>query len=153
MTCSLVIKADLSWILHANGHHVDPQRIPPLVDIPPLLDVTAATSLLHSLSILNICVGNPDPRYTDLCKSKKSCRFVSPTNEVVAYLETVFSFSIDDQIYLSTIRTTSCHLLSAEIRCCVCCKYRSNLVAMAYRWEKRTKDRNIKTNYQYTKVC
>ena len=152
VTRSLVVKADFSWVLHVHGHHVDPKKVQLLVDVPPLLDITSTTHLLQCLSNLQTCVGNPDSRYIELAKSKKHSHFLSSKNEIVAYLETGFSLLIDDEHHLSTVRTTSCHLLSTEIRCNKCRKYHRTLLAMAYRREKQNKNpsvQNRKTNYRY----
>ncbi len=153
---SLAVKADYSWVLHVNGHPVDPQKIQSLVDIPPLLDVTSAVHFLQCMSDLQTCVGNPDPRFVDLAKSKKNGHFLSRKNEIAAYLETGYSFLIDDQQYFNTVRTTSCHLSSPEIRCSECQGYRSIITAMTYRWEKRNKNTNTptrKTNYRSVYTC
>ena len=150
VTRSIVVKADYSWMLHVNNHQVDPQNISSFVEVPPFLDASSTTSLLQAVCTLNTCVGNPDPKFIDLAKSKKNSQFLSSEKEVVAYLDSGFSVVVDGQQYASTVRCSSCHLLTDRLRCTNCGVYRSTLIAMSYRFEKRnTTVQSKTTNYRY----
>ena len=37
VTCSLIVKQDHSWVLHVNGHRVDPASVPSLQSFPTSL--------------------------------------------------------------------------------------------------------------------
>lgn len=72
VTRSLVInEATRLWQVHINGHPVDPVVVPQLVDLPAKVNSTSASVLLHYLTMLKTCAGNPDPTYVALGKSKR----------------------------------------------------------------------------------
>ena len=121
---SLIVKADCSWILHVNGHQVDPQNIPSLSNLPSFLDLSTTLSLLHKVSQLNTCVGNCDARLIHLATQKKNHQFLSFRQEVIAFLDKSVCVSHDGQQYPCTIRRHDCHLLSTENRCTTCSNYR-----------------------------
>ena len=135
VTRSIVVKADYSWILHVNNHHVDPQNISLLVEVPPILDADSTASLLQTVCKLNTCAGNPDPKFINLAKSKKNGQFLSNKKEVVAYLDSGFCVLVDGQQYVSTVRCSNCQLLTDHVRCTYCVVYRSTLISMCYRLE------------------
>ena len=154
VTRSLVIKADCSCLLHVNNHRVDLNNISLFVEVPPLsFDAILTTSLLQTVCNLNTCAGNPDPKFINLAKSKKNGQFLSSKKEVVAYLDSGFCVLMDGQQYVSTVRCSSCHLLTNHIRCTDCDVYRSTLISMCYRLEKRsTSILRKKTNYRYVSL-
>lgn len=148
VTRSLVVKADYSWILHVNNHLVDPQKIPSLSDFPSFVDAKATSDLLVAVCALNTCAGNPDPKFVTLAKSRKNAQFLSKKNEVVAYLDSGFCVLFDDQPFVSTVRCSSCPMLTDRSRCLVCGVYRNQLLTMSYRFEKRkSAPRSRSTNY------
>ena len=73
VTRSLVINgSQQTWQVHIHGHKLDPSVISNLADIPNNLDVNTASILLNRLSELNICAGNPEPKFISLGKTKKN---------------------------------------------------------------------------------
>ena len=153
VTRSIVVKADYSWILHVNNHHVDPQNISLLVEVPPILDADSTASLLQTVCKLNTCAGNPDPKFINLAKSKKNGQFLSNKKEVVAYLDSGFCVLVDGQQYVSTVRCSNCQLLTDHVRCTYCVVYRSTLISMCYRLEKcNSSITSKKTNYRYVLI-
>ena len=112
VTRSLVVMSDQSWMLHVHSHHVNPTHISSLLETPSFLDPASTTLLLQAVCHLNTCVGNPDTRFTDLAMSKKNGRFLSSKKGIAAYLDTGFCISVGDQEYSSTVRCSSCHLLT-----------------------------------------
>ena len=71
VTHSLVIdQADKTWKIHI--HKLEPSLIPSLTGIPSKLTPSSAYLLLHQLSQLKTCIGNPDPDFISLGKEKRS---------------------------------------------------------------------------------
>ena len=132
ITRSLVVKSDCSWMLHIHGHRVDPSHIP-TYDDTPFLDPTSTTTLLQKVGSLNTCVGNPDPKIINLAKRKKNGQFLSQKQDVVAYLDVGTCVSIEGQDYPSTVRCSSCNLLTDGIRCEDCTGYRKTLLTLCSR--------------------
>ena len=80
---------------------------------------------------------------------KKSGKFLSSENEVVAYLDRNGSVMVNDECYASTVRTTKCLFLTGELRCQVCKKYRKNLLAQHSRAvHASTEQTSKKVNYR-----
>ena len=136
VTRSLIVKPDYTWMLHVNGHLVDPLLIPSLAGIPSSLSSETASVLLQTISRLSTCPGNPDSRFVVLGEKKKNGQFLSQSKEVVAYLDSGICVSDEGKVYPSTIRCSKCHLLIEDARCTECRKYRKNLITQALRTEK-----------------
>ena len=135
VTRSLVIdQADKTWQIHIHNHKLEPSLIPSLTGIPAKLTPSSASLLLHQLSQLKTCVGNPD--FISLGKEKKNLLFLSSEKSVVAFLDRNACVYAYDQCYPVTVRCSTCHLLSEDIRCSVCSQHRSNLRAQLSRFRK-----------------
>ena len=63
VTRSLIVKQDHSWVLHVNGHLVDPANVPSLPSFPPTLSSDSISLLLSQLGDLHTCTGNPEQKY------------------------------------------------------------------------------------------
>ncbi len=133
---SLNVRDDISWVVHVNGHRVEPDNVPSIARVPPLLEVSSIVNILQFLSQLKTCIGNTDSKCIEMAKTKKNAYFLSCENDVPAYLKTCFPLMIDSQQYLNTVRTATCRLLSTEPRCCNCTKYHSTLIAMSFRQKR-----------------
>ncbi len=133
----IVNKQNDSWVLHINGHRVNPASIPSLSDFTSHLNSNSMTMLLQTVHSLNICVGNPELMFVQLGMSKKNQQFLAPNKEVVGYVDTGFIVTVEAQQYSNTVRSSGCHLLTEGNRCCECTKYRHNLSAMCSRVVKR----------------
>ena len=127
VTHSLVVDTSRTWKVHIHGHLVDTTVIPLLADTPSTLDGSSTSSLLQKISELNICAGNPDPKFIDLEKARKNAQFLSTSKSVVAYLDRSACVSVNRQEYAVTVRCTKCHLLTSEVRCQECSDYRRTL--------------------------
>lgn len=143
----LHVKSDATWDLKIHGHSI-PHHI--LADFPVHLDHESTSLLLTRLSTLNTCPGNPEPKFTSL---KDSGKFLSATNQTVAYLDSNYLVTVKEgtkeNSYTSTVRTTNCHLLTKDVRCTACKKYRKNLLAQYSRvMRMRTTNRSKKVNYR-----
>ena len=151
VTSSLVINgSQQTWQVHIHGHKLDPSVISNLADIPNNLDVNTASILLNRLSELKICAGNPEPKFISLGRTKKNSQFLSPDSEVMAFLDNNACVSANGLEYPITVRCSKCHLLTDEVGCPVCTKYRKNLVAQEARITKQTcmLQKSSKTNYR-----
>ena len=140
VSCSLIVKADHSWILHVHGHAVDPTLTPSLAEIPSLLDISSMSTLLQKVSSLNTCVGNPEAKFVALCETKKNKQFLSASKQVIAYLDSGISVILNGQEYPSTVRCSSCSLLIDGIRCEMCTKYCKNLLTSISRQKNSTEE-------------
>ena len=150
VTHSLTInKAQQTWRVHIHGHLLNPSQIPTFADIPAKLNASSVSVLLSRLSELNICVGNPDPEFTNLGKNKKNGHFLSADKAVVAYLDRSACVSLHGHQYPVTVRCYNCHLLTDGLRCPVCSWFRNNLHAQLSRaMRSRTMEKSKKTNYR-----
>ena len=106
---SLIVRADCSWILHVNGHQMDPQNIPFFSNLPSFLDPSATLSLLHKVSELNTCVGNYDERLIRLAIQKKNHQFLSfRQDEVIAFLDKGVCVSHNTHVLFAAVIATYC---------------------------------------------
>lgn len=148
VTRSLVInEATRLWQVHINGHPVDPVVVPQLVDLPAKVNSTSASVLLHYLTMLKTCAGNPDPTYVALGKSKKNAKFMSADGKVVAYLDSNACVYVGEECYPVTVRCSACHLLTDTVHCDICHQFRHNLCAQHSR-SLRIRSASKNTNYR-----
>ena len=112
--------------------------------------IITASILLNRLSELKICAGNPEPKFISIGRTKKNSQFLSPDSEVMAFLDNNACVSANGLEYPITVRCSKCHLLTDEVRCPVCTKYRKNLVAQEAHITKQTcmLQKSSKTNYR-----
>ena len=148
---SVVVDTSRSWKVHVHGHLVDTTAIPLLADTPSTLDGSSTTSLLQKISRLNICAGNPDPKFIDLAKTRKNAQFLSASKSVVAYLDRSACVSVNCQYYAVTVRCTKCHLLTCKVRCQECLDYRRTLNLFQSRLtQKDTAKASTSVNHRYS---
>ena len=149
VTHSVIIKEDYSWILHVNGHPVDPVNVPSIQRFSPLPGSDAVSFLLSEIDNLRICPGNPEGKYVELGKAKKYQQFLSEEKNVVAYVDQNACIVISDQQYASTVRCSKCSILIAGMRCSVCASYRRSLNAQCSRAARpRNSGTSKKINYR-----
>ena len=151
MTRTLVVASTLhTWQVHINGHSLNPSLIPTLSDLPMVLSIPEISLLLSLLTDLTTCIGNPDHDFVDLGKAKRNEQFLSPTSNVVAYLDRNACVCLDGEYYPVTVRSSQCHLLidTALPRCPACSKFRHNLRAQLSRSSSRLSSIKMKTNYR-----
>ena len=149
VTRSLIVREDGSWVLHVNGHLVNPDNVPSLHSFPPLLSRDSISLLLSQLGDLRTCVGNPEQKYVALGEAKKKEQFLSEGRSVVAYVDRNACVVVNEQKYASTIRCSKCHVLTSNVRCSVCTTYRRSLNAQcsrAARLSNHVQSKNI--NYR-----
>ena len=131
ITRSMIISQDLTWMVHVQGHMLNPLYCTATADIPSKLDLNSFKRLTAVLTASNICVGNPDGRFVDMAKSREG-KFLSASNEVVSVLDSGRCVTVGSVSHSSTIRHCQCELLvmTSSPRCKCCSKYRNNLRAM-----------------------
>lgn len=149
VSCSLIVKTDCSWVLHVHGHEVNKNSVNLLSHIPTFLENETTNQLLETLKSVHTCIANPEPKFTELGKSKKKCQFLSADGAVVAYVD--FGYVVDNE-FPCTVRHVNCHLLTqAENKSCPpCVLYRNSLFALSSRSRtgKSTTPAHKKTNYR-----
>ena len=133
VTRSLIVKQDHSWVLHANGHLVNPANVPSLQSFPSSLSNDSISLLLSQLGDLHTCIGNPEQKYMALAETKKNRQFLSEEKDVVAYMDRNACVVVGDRQYASTVRCSKCHILTNAMRCSVCATYRRSLNAQCSR--------------------
>ena len=151
VTRSLVVKEDQSWTIHVHGRLVDPVNIPSLKSFPSSLSSNFVDLLLSKLANLNTCIGNPEEKYVALGEKKKNGMFLSNKKNVVAFVDR-YACVFLGQEYSSTIRCSKCHLLTSDVRCSVCTKYRKSLNSQISQGSHLTPTnpvRGKKVNYRY----
>ena len=151
VTRTLVVASTFhTWQVYIHGHLLNPSLIPLLCDLPLVLNVPDISLLLSRLSNLSTCVGNTDHDFVDLSKSKKNEQFLSPTQNVVGYLDRNACVCLNGEYYPLTVRSSQCHLLvdnSKLPRCPACSIFRNNLRALLSR-SMRHSQIKLKTNFR-----
>ena len=84
-----------------------------------------------------VCAGNPDPRFVTMAESKKG-KFLTSAGEARATTESAFPVWLNGERYTTTIRTTSCEILTRGVKCSVCNDYRGQLLAAYSRFVRKT---------------
>ena len=115
------------------------------------LDVSSLQELVNILDQYNICCGNPEQQFLSLVESKNGS--ITQQNGVIsAYLDK--SLPVND--HSSTVRTSSCDIISKTPKCTSCTSYRNNLRAMISSSSKIKSPEKSKrlhtsshTNYRY----
>ena len=119
------------------------------------ITVEKLNELFRRISSLNVCVGHPEKRFLDVCKSRKD-QIKNYSGDVIAYRDDYCPVSLHGELYSSTIHSTKCELLVNEVKCGTCKGYRSNLRSMYYRSLKQDSEKNSHvsshTNYRDLKT-
>ncbi len=117
---SVIIHLDGSWDVFTGETKVNPagsalSRIPSCM---PSADV--ALDLIHAVDSTPICLGNPEEKFIDVCKSKGgSIKGERGFGQSVEYLD-------NSRVNACTVRSTKCDILCAN-RCKPCTSLRSSL--------------------------
>ena len=98
---------------------------------------------MSKLNNLNVCVGQPDTKFVDVCAAKNG-KILSHNKQVVAYLDSTACVS-DGQMYTKTVRHAGCEMLVLGSCCNKCAGYRDNLRAISRNHSLR------KTQTKYSK--
>ena len=146
VNCSLVIREDSTWQLNVHNHPVLPSS-PIVAGVGSCLDAASASVLLSRVSALHTCPGNPEPKFVSLASGKQNGEFLSSSKEVVAFLDTNGSVKVKEMCYKNTIRATKCLLLTEELRCAECTRYRKSLIVQHSRASVQT-TMSKKVNYR-----
>ena len=96
----LLIAKNCTWRVYVHGRLVD--SCPALSEIPKILTKKDASNLMSKLNNLNVCVGQPDTKFVDVCAAKNG-QILSHNKQVVAYLDSTACVS-DGQMYTKTVR-------------------------------------------------
>ena len=139
VTTCLSIYKDLSWRLHVHGKVVNIEDCTALADTPVSLSTTSTVELLSLIDRLNVCVGNPDPRFTELCELQGG-KIKAADGTTSSFTDDFFSISLDGEEYQSTVRSAKCSILTNNIRCDACKNYRATLRALCSRQLRTTEE-------------
>ena len=93
------------------------------------------TQLLKLLDGLKICAGHPEDHFVHMLMAKKG-KILSHNGKVAVYVDNT-RVELNGQVYLRTVRTSSCEIASNSAKCLPCSEYRSNLRSMYCKWSKR----------------
>ena len=88
---------------------------------------------------MNVCVGNPDPRLTELCELQGG-KIKAADGTTSSFIDDFFSISLDGEEYRSTVRSAKCSILTNNIRCDACKNYRATLRALCSRQLRTTEE-------------
>ena len=126
----LTINYDLTWILYVHGHKVHKELCKPLESFPDILDSSAINELVKGLDFLNVCIGNPDTHFIELCGSDTG-QIKGRDGNVTAFKDTYCAVRLQKKCYKVTLRTTKCELLVNDgAKCDSCNRYRAVLRAL-----------------------
>lgn len=147
---SLIVNKDFTWVVHVHGHKLGPLKCSVTSAIPLKLGLDDFKKLADVVTGSSICIGNPDERFIKMSESRKG-EFLSPSKEVVSFLDSGRCITVGSVTHTSTIRHCHCELLvaSTSSRCKTCSRYRSNLRAMYSNYCKAKSDSAIGANLRY----
>ena len=149
------IHNNLTWTLYVHGKKVNISLCPVLESVPVLLQPISSNSLLEKIDTLNVCIGNPEENFVQLCDASHHWlgNILSPDGSVAACQIIFEGVSFD-----STVRSSKCSLVVNGVsKYDHCKKYRSVLRAMHSR-QKKCSSSSEKTivsshvNYRYLSV-
>ena len=89
------------------------------------------------LDTARVCPGNPEEHFIPLAEAHKG-EFKTSSGQVKARVEKGFCVEANGNVYLQTIRTTSCSLLVGQGTCSSCKSYRPQLRSMHSRFTKKS---------------
>ena len=155
VTTCLSIFTDLTWKLYVHGKVVSVSGCTALAHTPATLNPTFTAELLSQIDTLNVCIGNPDHRFSALCEMHGG-EFKAADGTIASFKDNYYPIKFEDEIYQSTIRSTKCSILTENTKCEVCKNYRATLRALCSRQQRTTEDTISKrtdvsshTNYRY----
>jgi hypothetical protein len=147
---SLIVKKDLTWRLFVNGVLVE--KSPSISLFPELLTLDVFKDLIDTVSKCNICIGNADNHYVEMCQEKKG-KIYSANREVVAYVHEGYPVKHNGSTSFKTVRHKSCQLLVTQgsNRCIICEKYQVNLRSIFFQFTSRKSSIDLvpKSNLRY----
>jgi len=108
----ILVRSDCSWTIHVHGHIVYTTLCQALHKIPSTLTEETLKDLLGQLDQLNICAGQPDVKFIEMCDARNGKCFARNAREqVVAYLDVGRNITIEDKTHTKTIHHSECELL------------------------------------------
>ena len=108
ITICLIIAKNCTWSVYIHGHLVD--DCPASHEIPKVLAKKDASNLMSKLNNLNVCVGQLDSKFVNVCIANNG-QILSHNKQVVSYLDSTACVSADGQIYVKTVRHSECEIL------------------------------------------
>ena len=111
-----------------------------LAHTPATLNPTFTAELLSHIDTLNVCIGNPDHRFSALCEMYGG-EFKAADGTIASFKDNYYPIKFEDEIYQSTIRSTKCSILTENTKCEVCKNYRATFLAQ------------LKTPYLSEQMC
>ena len=153
MSHCLTVSGNGSWKLYIHGKNVDADVCARLLSDAPINQPTCLAAMVQKVDSLNICIGNPESNFVEICESHKGDKICSPDGSVAAFKDQCVLMHEGEQIN-HTVRSSKCDLIVGGSRCDSCRKYRSVLRAMSSR-QKRSPPSAERTgisshaNYRY----
>ena len=125
---TFIVKHDKSWSLHVHGTEVTVSRCPAIGFLMTLVDSLSINELLQKLDKLSVCPGHPDEHFMEMAMEKGQSNAIAIDESSVV--------SLNGNMYGSTLRVKSCHMLVTAGKCSACASYRGTIRKMYSRWKK-----------------
>ena len=138
VTHSLTVNEDLTWEVFVLGHKINAAKTC-LRHIPSHLGINSLSQLLQLVEGSNVCPGNPDERFVELVSSKKGSKITSGDECTKAFIDDGYDVNFKGKVYTTTVRTTSCTILTPGAKCLSCNQYRPLLRSLHSRWSRKSK--------------
>ena len=136
ITHSLTISSNLTWKLSVHDTEVTSTTCQSLSSVPAILSHNDLTSFLTLLDTLRICPGNPDNHFLEMADSRKG-KFETQHGATSAVVDSNAHVFLNGEEYYRTIRSVSCEMVTNEVKCPECKRYRSTLRSGYSRWYRR----------------
>ena len=90
-----------------------------LVNLPLTLDAASTAELLSLIDTLNICIGNPEHKFVQLCELNGD-ELKAADGTIASFKDGNFPVMYEGETFQSTVRSTKCNILTKDIKCEVC---------------------------------
>jgi NAD-dependent dihydropyrimidine dehydrogenase PreA subunit len=133
---SVLIKSDLTWILHINGIVANGSRA--LSSIPTTLSLESFQDIMNIIHTSKVCTGYNAEGFVDMCFKKKGV-LCNKKGKIVAFLHKGYPIQFGESYTIETVRHNSCELLVQDEcdRCASCNDYLPTLKAMYSYYKKK----------------
>ena len=95
-----------------------------------------APSAFKPLIGLSICPGLPDHNFVEMLLSKKGKIMSRDGKDVVASIDSSAPVHLNGDAFTQTVRRFTCEILTNDVKCGQCIKYRDTLHKSFHRWKK-----------------
>ena len=134
VTHCLIVKSDLCWTLTVHGLQISTDKCSVLSLSPTRVCTSSLQALISLLDSCVVCLGHPDEHFIQMAESKKGVLMSHDRKHVIARVYDFASLEMGNELFLKTVRVSTCEMLVISGKCGACVQYRDSLRKMHHRW-------------------